>query len=104
MSWFHVLFTVVLEISASAEFCDTHLQLLFTCLQQAKDPKVTRLFVLMLLLKSTQVRSNVIITLGDMAFRFPNLIGQSLDCIISIHIWFQNRGVAIFMHLLETLR
>ena len=41
------------------DFCDRHLQLLFTILKQSH---------------STQIRANVIIALGDMAFRFPNLI------------------------------
>eukprot|EP01114_Cavostelium_apophysatum_P020600 TRINITY_DN6951_c0_g1_i3.p1 TRINITY_DN6951_c0_g1~~TRINITY_DN6951_c0_g1_i3.p1 ORF type:complete len:563 (+),score=200.65 TRINITY_DN6951_c0_g1_i3:667-2355(+) len=43
----------------SSDFCDKHLQLLFTILQTAPEPAV---------------RSNVVISLGDLAFRFPNLI------------------------------
>jgi len=43
----------------SSEFCDKHLQLLFTILQTAPE---------------SAIRSNIIIALGDLAFRFPNLI------------------------------
>ena len=44
-------------MGSHTDFCDRHLQLLFTVLQAAKDPRV---------------RANVIIALGDMTFRFPN--------------------------------
>jgi condensin complex subunit 1 len=43
----------------NVDFCEAHLRLLFTVLQQAAAPSV---------------RANVIIALGDMAFRFPNLL------------------------------
>ncbi|XP_064610959.1 condensin complex subunit 1-like [Liolophura sinensis] len=43
----------------SSEFCETHLQLLFTILEKSKNPVI---------------RANTIIALGDMTFRFPNLI------------------------------
>jgi condensin complex subunit 1 len=43
----------------SKQFCEQHLQLLFSIFTTASSP---------------QVRANVIIALGDMAFRFPNLI------------------------------
>ncbi len=40
-------------------YSDKHLQLLFTILQTAPEPFI---------------RSNIVISLGDLAFRFPNLI------------------------------
>ncbi|XP_066912331.1 condensin complex subunit 1-like [Clytia hemisphaerica] len=43
----------------SSEFCDQHLQLVFTILEKSE-------FAI--------VRSNMMITLGDLCFRFPNLI------------------------------
>ncbi|XP_022111340.1 condensin complex subunit 1-like isoform X2 [Acanthaster planci] len=43
----------------SSEFCETHLQLLFTILEKAPQPVI---------------RANIIIALGDLTFRFPNLI------------------------------
>jgi len=43
----------------SSEFCDQHLQLLFTILEKSEHPAI---------------RSNTIIALGDLTFRFPNLI------------------------------
>ncbi|BFZ23473.1 hypothetical protein BsWGS_26512 [Bradybaena similaris] len=43
----------------SSQFCEAHLQLLFTILE--KSP-------------SSVIRSNLIIALGDLTFRFPNLI------------------------------
>ncbi|XP_004345622.1 condensin XCAP-D2 chain [Capsaspora owczarzaki ATCC 30864] len=43
----------------SADFCDRHLQLLFTVLKTATE---------------SMVRANIVIALGDLAFRFPNLI------------------------------
>lgn len=43
----------------SSDFCDQHLRLLFTILEKSDLPAV---------------RSNAIITLGDLTFRFPNLI------------------------------
>lgn len=43
----------------SAEFCETHLRLLFTILTKSKD---------------ATSRSNILVALGDMSFRFPNLI------------------------------
>jgi hypothetical protein len=44
---------------ASPKFCETNLQLLFTILLKAQIPAL---------------RANVMVALGDMAFRFPNLI------------------------------
>jgi len=43
----------------SSEFCDKHLQLLFTVLEKATEPVI---------------RANLIIALGDMSFRFPNTV------------------------------
>ncbi|XXQ38080.1 non-SMC mitotic condensation complex subunit 1, N-term [Plasmodiophora brassicae] len=43
----------------SASFCEQHLRLLFTLLQRAECPNI---------------RANLVIALGDLAFRFPNLI------------------------------
>ncbi|KAK3753481.1 hypothetical protein QZH41_009881 [Actinostola sp. cb2023] len=43
----------------SSEFCESHLQLLFTVLE--KSPHAT-------------IRANTIIALGDLTFRFPNLL------------------------------
>ncbi|KAI0222051.1 Condensin complex subunit 1 [Lamellibrachia satsuma] len=43
----------------SSEFCEKHLQLLFTILEKSPNPVI---------------RANTIITLGDLTFRFPNLI------------------------------
>ena len=43
----------------SSEFCESHLQLLFTILEKSNFPTV---------------RANTIIALGDLTFRFPNLI------------------------------
>ncbi|CAH1774609.1 unnamed protein product [Owenia fusiformis] len=43
----------------SSEFCDSHLQLLFTVLEKSPNPAI---------------RANTIIALGDLTFRFPNLI------------------------------
>ncbi|XP_013415078.1 condensin complex subunit 1-like isoform X2 [Lingula anatina] len=43
----------------SSEFCEAHLQLLFTILEKSQNPVI---------------RANTIITLGDLTFRFPNLI------------------------------
>ncbi|KAJ8320625.1 hypothetical protein KUTeg_002212 [Tegillarca granosa] len=43
----------------SSTFCDNHLQLLFTILE--KSPNAT-------------IRANTIVALGDLSFRFPNLI------------------------------
>lgn len=46
-------------MAVSDEFCEKHLQLLFTILQESPLPSV---------------RSDLIIALGDLSFRFPNLI------------------------------
>ncbi|XP_060069329.1 condensin complex subunit 1-like [Ylistrum balloti] len=43
----------------SSEFCDTHLQLLFTILEKTTH---------------ATIRANIIIALGDLTFRFPNMI------------------------------
>ncbi|OWF35443.1 condensin complex subunit 1-like [Mizuhopecten yessoensis] len=43
----------------SSEFCDTHLQLLFTILEKTSH---------------ATIRANIIIALGDLTFRFPNMI------------------------------
>eukprot|EP00092_Neocalanus_flemingeri_P032797 GFUD01035670.1.p1 GENE.GFUD01035670.1~~GFUD01035670.1.p1 ORF type:complete len:1485 (+),score=509.47 GFUD01035670.1:55-4509(+) len=43
----------------SSEFCDKHLQLLFTVLEKATEPVI---------------RANLIIALGDLSFRFPNTV------------------------------
>ncbi|XP_065053020.1 condensin complex subunit 1-like isoform X1 [Rhopilema esculentum] len=43
----------------SSEFCEPNLQLLFTILEKSKEPII---------------RANTIIALGDLTFRFPNLI------------------------------
>lgn len=43
----------------SSEFCDQHLQLLFTILEKSGSPII---------------RANTIIAMGDLCFRFPNLI------------------------------
>ncbi|XP_060583069.1 condensin complex subunit 1-like isoform X2 [Ruditapes philippinarum] len=43
----------------SSEFCDQHLQLLFTMLEKSTSPII---------------RANTIIAMGDLCFRFPNLI------------------------------
>ncbi|KAJ7418649.1 Condensin complex subunit 1 [Pitangus sulphuratus] len=43
----------------SSEFCDTHLRLLFTMMEKSTLPGV---------------RSNLIIAVGDLAIRFPNLV------------------------------
>ncbi|RLN53678.1 hypothetical protein BBJ29_008263 [Phytophthora kernoviae] len=46
-------------MAVSEEFCEKHLQLLFTILQESPLPSV---------------RGDVIIALGDLSFRFPNLV------------------------------
>uniref|UniRef100_M4BXY5 Uncharacterized protein n=1 Tax=Hyaloperonospora arabidopsidis (strain Emoy2) TaxID=559515 RepID=M4BXY5_HYAAE len=46
-------------MAVSEEFCEKHLQLLFTILQDSSQPSV---------------RGDVIIALGDLSFRFPNLV------------------------------
>ena len=46
-------------IAFSSEFCEEHLQLLFTILE--KSPHAA-------------IRANTIIALGDLNFRFPNLL------------------------------
>ncbi|RMX62507.1 hypothetical protein KXD40_007215 [Peronospora effusa] len=46
-------------MAVSEEFCENHLQLLFTILQDSPQPSV---------------RGDVIIALGDLSFRFPNLV------------------------------
>ncbi|RLN90130.1 hypothetical protein BBJ28_00020534 [Nothophytophthora sp. Chile5] len=46
-------------MAVSEEFCEKHLQLLFTILQESSLPSV---------------RGDVIIALGDLSFRFPNLV------------------------------
>lgn len=43
----------------SSEFCEEHLQLLFTILEKAPQPTI---------------RANTIVAVGDLTFRFPNLI------------------------------
>ncbi|WAR15385.1 CND1-like protein [Mya arenaria] len=43
----------------SSEFCDGHLQLLFTMLEKSTSPII---------------RANTIVAMGDLCFRFPNLI------------------------------
>ena len=43
----------------SNEYCDKHLQLLFTVLEKATEPVI---------------RANLIIALGDLSFRFPNTV------------------------------
>ncbi|XP_035829509.1 condensin complex subunit 1, partial [Aplysia californica] len=43
----------------SCEFCESHLQLVFTLLERSPSPVI---------------RSNLIIALGDLTFRFPNLV------------------------------
>ena len=43
----------------SSEFCEKHLPLLFTILEKSSNPVV---------------RANAVIALGDLTFRFPNLI------------------------------
>lgn len=47
------------RVRCSSKFCDAHLQLLFTVLEKSASP---------------HIRANTIIALGDLAFRFPNLI------------------------------
>jgi condensin complex subunit 1 len=47
----------------SAEFCEAHLQLLFTILEKSTDPVI---------------RSNIIIALGDMTVSFNSLIDQNI--------------------------
>lgn len=44
---------------ASATFCEQHLRLLFTLLGKSKNPLVRR---------------NLVVAIGDLAFRFPNLV------------------------------
>ncbi|XP_046579520.1 LOW QUALITY PROTEIN: condensin complex subunit 1-like [Haliotis rubra] len=46
-------------MTVSSEFCENHLQLMFTILEKSQSPII---------------RANTIIALGDLAFRFPNLI------------------------------
>jgi len=43
----------------SSEFCEQHLQLLFTILEKSGN---------------AVVRANAVVALGDLTFRFPNLI------------------------------
>jgi len=43
----------------SSEFCEKHLQLLFTILEKSSN---------------AVVRANAVIVLGDLMFRYPNLI------------------------------
>lgn len=50
----------------SAEYCERHLPLLFTTLHRVHEPSI---------------RSNVMIALGDLSFRFPNLIEPWTDYI-----------------------
>ncbi|TMW67725.1 hypothetical protein Poli38472_007397 [Pythium oligandrum] len=46
-------------MAVSEDFCEKHLQLVFTLLQESAVPTV---------------RANIVVALGDLAFRFPNLI------------------------------
>ena len=43
----------------SSEFCEEHLQLLFTILEKSPEPVI---------------RANLIIATGDLSFRFPNIL------------------------------
>ena len=43
----------------SSEFCEEHLQLLFTILEKSRD---------------AVIRANTIIAAGDLSFRFPNTV------------------------------
>uniref|UniRef100_A0A8C5N0N7 Condensin complex subunit 1 n=1 Tax=Leptobrachium leishanense TaxID=445787 RepID=A0A8C5N0N7_9ANUR len=51
--------TLAKYMMISSDFCDTHLRLLFTLLEKSPLPRV---------------RSNIMIALGDLSIRFPNLI------------------------------
>ena len=57
---FHNLAVYSVDVHGhSSEFCEKHLQLLFTILEKSS---------------SAVVRANAVIALGDLTFRFPNLI------------------------------
>ena len=61
----------------SRNFCDANLQLLFTLLKHSKNPKVVEadpVFIFVTPLVVLQVRVNIIVALGDLAVRFPNMI------------------------------
>ncbi|XP_053306330.1 condensin complex subunit 1 isoform X2 [Spea bombifrons] len=51
--------TLAKYMMISSDFCDSHLRLLFTVLEKSPFPRV---------------RSNIMIALGDLSIRFPNLI------------------------------
>ncbi|CAH2322684.1 condensin complex subunit 1 [Pelobates cultripes] len=51
--------TLAKFMMTSSDFCDSHLRLLFTLLEKSPLPRV---------------RSNIMIALGDLSIRFPNLI------------------------------
>lgn len=60
----HATLALCKFMCVSSEFCETHLQLLFTILEKSTDPTI---------------RSNIIIALGDMTVSFNSLIDQNIS-------------------------
>lgn len=52
----------------SSSFCERNLQLLFSLLARPKDEGVANAGY------AQQLRANIIVAIGDLAFRFPNLL------------------------------
>mmetsp|Transcript_31847 Transcript_31847/g.62206 ORF Transcript_31847/g.62206 Transcript_31847/m.62206 type:complete len:1467 (-) Transcript_31847:249-4649(-) len=73
----------------SSEFCDTNLQLLFTVLTRATDPAL---------------RANVMVALGDMAYRFPNLVEpwsqHMYSCLCDKDENVRLHGLMVLIHLI----
>jgi condensin complex subunit 1 len=74
---------------ASPNFCESNLRLLFTILLKAQIPAV---------------RANVMVALGDMAFRFPNLIepwsAHMYGCLKSEHEIVRKHALLVIIHLI----
>ena len=73
----------------SADFCDAHLPLLLTILKQSKNPVI---------------RSNIIITFGDMAVSFSTLIDENVhtlyDCLSDADRKVKKTALMVLTHLI----
>ena len=65
----------------SSEFCDQHLQLLFTILEKSTSPII---------------RANTIIAMGDLCFRFPNLVEPWTPHLYARYDWISNTNETSF--------
>jgi len=73
----------------SSAFCESHLQLMFTVLAKASHPGL---------------RCQVVVALGDLAFRFPNLVepwigrlyDRLADVVRCVDGWEENRGAVTY--------